>query len=126
MSVRNCCLYLHGFPTAQLAIGQNPKLPSTFQTFLTALEGSATSSIIAQHLNAIAAARKTFVHAETSAKVRKALKHPVRQYCDVVFKPKDNVFYKLPTDRQWQGPATVIGIDDKVILIKHGSVVRRV
>ena len=47
---------------------------------------------------------KVFVHAETSAKVRTALKHPVRQYFDFVFKPKDNVFHKLPTDRRWQGP----------------------
>ena len=77
-------------------------------------------------MNAIAAARKAFVHTETSAKVRKALKHPVRQYCDVVFKPNDNIFYKLPTDRRWQGPVMVSGIDDKVILIKHGSVLRRI
>ena len=35
--------------------------------------------MIAQNLNTIAAAR-TNVHVETSVKVRKALKHPVRQY----------------------------------------------
>ena len=43
VSVRNCCLYVCGFTPAQLAIGQNPKLPST----LPVPEGCTTSSIIA-------------------------------------------------------------------------------
>ena len=100
----------------------------TFHDSLPALQDCTTSSIIAQNLNAIAAARKAFVHGENSAKVRKALKHSVRQYCDVVFKPNDKVFYQLTTNRRWQGSArtTVFEIDSKVILIKQGSVLRRV
>ena len=94
-------MYVGGFTSAQLAIRQNRKLSLTFHNFLPALEGCITSSITAQNLTAIAAARKAFVYGETSAKVRKALKHPVKQYFDVVFKPNDNVFYKLRTDRQW-------------------------
>ena len=43
VSVRNCCLYVCGFTPAQLAIGQNPKLPLT----LPVPEGCTTSSIIA-------------------------------------------------------------------------------
>ena len=128
-SVRNCCFYVCGFTPTRLAIEKNPKLPSTFHDSLTALQDCTTSSIIAQNLNAtIAAARKALVHVESSAKVRKALKHSVGQYCDVVFKPNDKVFYKLTTNRRWQGPArtTVFEIDSKVILIKQGSVLRRV
>ena len=94
VSVTNCCLYVPGFTPAQLAIGQNLKLPSTFHNSLPTLEGCTTSSIIAQNLNDITTSHKTFVHTETSAKVKKALKHPVRQYCVVVFKHDDNVFYK--------------------------------
>ena len=97
-SVRSCGLYVLGFTPAQLAIGQNQKLTSTFHDSLSALVGCTINFIIAQNLHVIFAARKAFVHAETSAKVKKALKHPVRQYCDIVFKPKGNVFYKLPTD----------------------------
>ena len=70
-------------------------------------------------LNTIANARKAFVRAETSAKLHKALKHPLRSYCDNVYKQVDNVSYKLPIDKCWQGPATVIGTDGKVIIIKH-------
>ena len=91
-----CCIF--SSLLIQVAIRQNPRLPSTFQDSLPVLEGCTTSSTIAQDLNAIAAAWKTSVHRETSAKVRKALKHSVRQYCDAVLKPNDNVFTKLPTD----------------------------
>ena len=101
VSVRNCSRYVRGFTPTQLAIGKNPKLQSTFHDSLPALEGYSTSYIIAQNLNATAAARKAFVRPKTSAKVRKTLKHPVRQYCDVAFKHKDNVFYKLTADRRW-------------------------
>ena len=126
VSIRNCCMYVRGFTPAQLAIGQNPKLPSTFHDDLPALEGVTTSSVIAEHLNTIATARKAFVQAEISAKLRKALKHPVRPYADIIYKQGDQCFYKLPNERRWQGPATVVGVDGKVILIKHGSVLRRV
>ena len=91
-----CCIF--SSLLIQVAIGQNPKLPLTFQDSLPVLEGCTTSSTIAQNLNAITAVWKTLVHRETSTKVRKALKHPVRQYCDAVLKPNDNVFNKLPTD----------------------------
>lgn len=126
VSVRNGCLYVHGFTPVQLSTEQNPRVLSTFHYSLLALEGCTTSSIIVQSLNAIAAAHKAFVQAETSAKEGKALKYPVRQYCDVVFKPNNNDFYKLPTDRPLQGPATDIGINGEVIFIKHDSFLRRV
>ena len=126
VSVRNGCLYVHGFTPVQLSTEQNPRVLSTFHYSLLALEGCTTSSIIVQSLNAIAAAHKAFVQAETSAKEGKALIYAVRKYCDVVFKPNNNAFYKLPTDPQWQGAATCIGIDSKIILIKHGSVLKHV
>ena len=61
-------IHVRGFTPAQLAIGQNPKLLSTFRDSLPTLEGCTNSSIKAQNLNAVAAARKAFVHAKTSGK----------------------------------------------------------
>ena len=61
-------IYVSGFTPAQLAIGQNPKLQSTFHNSLPTLEGCNNSFIIAQNLNATAAAHKAFAHAKTSAK----------------------------------------------------------
>ena len=66
-------IYVSGFTPAQLAIEQNPKLQSTFHDSLPTLEGCTNSSIIAQNLNATAAAHKAFVHAKTRAKASYAI-----------------------------------------------------
>ena len=38
VSIRNCSMYVHGFTPAQLATGQNPRLPSALSDVLAALE----------------------------------------------------------------------------------------
>ena len=100
--------------------------PSNLSDGLPALEGETTSPVIAEHLNTIASARKAFASAQTSAKLKRALRKPIRSYCDAIYNHGDNVFYKLPDQRRWQGPAAVIGCDGKVVLIRHGSIYRRV
>ena len=82
-SVRNCCLFVNRFTPCQLAIGQNPKLPSPFYENLPALEGCITSPTITEHLNVIANTQKAFNQIETSCKLKRVLKHPVRSYCDI-------------------------------------------
>ena len=96
--VRNCCLYVNGFTPSQLAIGQNPKLPSPFHDDLPVLEGCTTSPNIAKHLNALVNAQKAFTQIETSCKLKKALKHPVCSYCDIKYAQANPVFYKLPDE----------------------------
>ena len=126
VSIRNCSMYVHGFTPPQLAIGQIPRLSSTLSDGLPAFEGETTSPVIAEHLNTIASARKAFASAQTSAKLKRALRKPIRSYCDAIYNHGDNVFYKLPDQHHWQGPAAVIGRDGKVVLIRHGSIYRRV
>ncbi len=126
VSVRNCSMYVRGFTPAQLAIGCNPRLPSVFHDEDPALESYTSSPTIAHHLNSMEAARQSFVKAEISAKLKKALKHPVREFCDKFYSTGQNVYYKMPTEDRWLGPAKVIGSDGKVIIVKHGSVLRRV
>ena len=126
VSIRNCSMYVHGFTPAQLAIGQNPRLPSALSDGLPALEGETTSPVIAEHLNTIVSARKAFASAQTSAKLKRALRKPIRSYCDAIYNHGDNVFYKLPDQRQCQGPGAVIGRDGKVVLIRRDSIYRRV
>ena len=87
-SVRNCCLYVNGFTSPQLAICQNP-LPSPFYDDLPVLEGCTTSATIVKH--ALANARKAFIQIETSCKLKKALKHPVRSYCDIKYSQGNSV-----------------------------------
>lgn len=109
-----------------MAIGKNPTLPSSSQDDLPALEGHTSSPVIAQHLNVITVARQAFLEADLSLKLRGALKHRVRLYSDAVQQQNDIVFYKLPGENRWQGPAVIIGQGKKAVIVKHGSTMRRV
>ena len=60
---------------------------------LPALEGRTSSEIVAQHLNASHSARKAFIGAETSDKIRRALKHQIRP-SRKPFNEGDLVYYK--------------------------------
>ena len=125
-SIRNSMMYVKGFTPSQLSIGQNPRLPSNITDNIPALSEGTTSPVVSEYLHNLDCARKAFVSMENSAKLRKALRKPVRSYCDSSFVNGDQVFYKLPNEKRWQGPATVIGQDSKVVLIRHGSIMRRV
>ena len=120
-------MYIRGYTTAEIAIGKTPKFPSATQDEWPALEENTSSPVIAQHLNhlnAISAARKAYTEADLSSKLRKALKHPVRPYSDIIYWQNNTVYDKLPHENRWQGPAIVIGQDNKVAIVKHGNIIR--
>ena len=126
VSVRNCWMFVRGFTPCQLAFGHNPRLPSIDNADLPALTNVSSSPVVSEYFNNLQLARNAFIAAENCAKLKKSLQKPVRSYCDVVFATGDQVFYKHPNNKRWQGPATVIGQDGKVVLLRHGSVLRRV
>merc|ERR1739842_252155 len=74
INAKNCLHMVGGFSPHQLVYGRNPRLPGVMNDDLPALEGTSTSDVIARHLNAFHAARKAFIAAEASEKIRRALK----------------------------------------------------
>ena len=131
VSVRNNFMFINGFTPSQLVFGQNPRLPLSSEDSMPALEGVSSSAIIADNLNSLSAAREAFVKMEVESKFRRALKHPVRSYVDVFYKQGDRVYFKVVigpgVSKRWQGPATVIGVEDKnVVIIKFGNYIRRI
>ena len=58
------------------------------------------------HLNALHTARKAFVKAETSERIRRALRHKVR-VADKSSHLGDKIFYKRNYDNRWRGQAKV-------------------
>ena len=77
-----------------------------------ALEGTTISETLATHLNAKHSSRKGFMQAESSEKIRRALRHQVRPVGNR-FENGVLVYYKRD-DKEWKGPGTVIGQDGKV------------
>ena len=120
VNAKNCLHMVGGFSPHQLVYGRNPRLPGVMNDDLPALEGTSTSEVIARHLNACHAARKAFIAAEASEKIRRALKGSVKQ-TRKEFTNGEKVYFKRPERKEWNGPATVIGQEGKTIIVKYGA-----
>ena len=112
---------VHGFSPFQLALGQNPRLPSTFVDKLPALTPVATSKILADNLTALHKAREAFIQSESSEKLRRALNHNIRTSGDMKYLSGDSVFFKRANESHWRSPGKVLGQDGQQVLVKYGS-----
>ena len=121
---KNCLQMVAGYSPYQLVFGRNPRLPNIMDDSLPALEGTTMSEILASHLNAKHASRQAFIQAESSEKIRRALRHQVRPTGNR-FQNGELVYYKRDDSKEWKGPGSVIGQDGKVVIIRHGSSIIR-
>ena len=116
----------YGFSPYQLVLGRNPNFPSVLIDNLPALNGETKSEEVARHLNVKLAARKAFVECEASDKIRRALRHNVRESTTMIYESGDKVYYRRLKSDCWRGPATVIGKDAHQIIVNHGGYLVRV
>ena len=91
---------------------------------LPAFESTTSSEMIRTNLNAHHASRTAFTQKESCEKLRRAMLHKVRPTGES-FHNGEHVFYRRSNYKHWQGPATVIGQENKQILVKHGGVYYR-
>ncbi|XP_078490921.1 uncharacterized protein LOC144747058 [Ciona intestinalis] len=109
-----------GFSPHQLVFGRNINLPSTLTDNQPALNGVCESLDVGAHLSALHAARKAFISAESSEKIRRALRKQTRQTGNV-FAIGDAVYYKRDDSPLWRGPVKVLGQDGPVVFLRHGG-----
>ena len=122
---KNCLLMSGGYSSYQLVFGRNPKIPHVEQDSLPALEGITQSVILAKHLSALHSSRRHFIEAETSAKIRLALRKQVRCNGDACM-DGDSVYYKREKDDRWKGPAKVLAREGKILHLSHGNTTTKV
>ena len=94
VSAKNALHNAYGFSPNQLVFGKNPNFPSVLIDNPPALEGKTSSEVIANHLNAMHAARQAFVQAEASEKLRRAIKAKTRVTAGLTYQPGDIVYFK--------------------------------
>ena len=126
VSAKNALSNNLGYSPNQLVFGRNPNLPSTLTSQLPALRTKTSSELVAEHLNALHSARRAFIQAESSKRIKTALSRQTRTTTSKEFNNGDTVYYKRNSDNDWHGPGTIIGIDGKVVLVRHGGNVLRV
>ena len=126
VSAKNALANNLGFSPNQLVFGRNPNLPSILTAELPALRAKTSSELIAEHLNALHSARRAFIQSESCRKIKSALRHQTRTTSSKVFNNGDVIYYKRNSDIDWHGPGTIIGIDGKVVVVRHGGNILRV
>ncbi len=85
------------------------------------LEGVTSSETVANNLNAMHAARKSFTQAKSSEKIRRALCQKMKPSTFLLHKNGDLEFFKRNKANHLIGPGIVIRIDSKQVLMKHGK-----
>ena len=126
VSAKNALHNNRGFSPNQLVFGKNPNFPSVITAKPPALRTVTSSQLIAEHLNALHTARMSYIQCEASKKIKTALKHQTRTATSKSFQNGEMVYYKRRGEKEWRGPAVVLGIEGKQILVKHGGTYYRV
>ena len=126
VNAKNSLQNVHGFSPYQLAIGTNPKLPSSLHDRPPALTHESANKVIKNNLDALHKAREAFIQAENSDRIKRALNHNTRTSSNHNYITGDSVYYKRANDRRWRGPGKVLGRDGQQILVKHGATYLRV
>ena len=94
INAKNSLQNVHGFSPFQLALGQNPKLPSVLSDRPPAFTSPSSSKILLDNLNALHKAREALIMSESCERIRQALalRHNNRTYNDNVFVTGDLVY----------------------------------
>ena len=118
LNAKNSFINVSGFSPHQLVFGKNVNLPLAMNDQLSA--GYFTNPLIIEHLKALHSARESFMKAESSAKLRNALRKQTwhtREHFDL----GQAVYYKRNNDTKWKGPRKIVGQDGSVVFIRHGD-----
>ena len=116
---KNSLLNVHGFSPNQLVFGRNPNYPNVQTDNPPAGVHSDSSEYLASNLQTMHAARKAFIEQESCERLRRALNTKTRNL--PFFSNGDMVYYKRNNNREWHGPAKVLGKDSQNYLLKHGG-----
>ena len=129
VSARNCLTNNGGFSPNQLVFGKNPSLPNLMgeeSSSPASRERGLEESIVRDALNAMHRAREVFIKNESCNKIRIALNKKVREHKLEEAVVGDDVFYKRENEREWRGPAKVVGVSGKTVVVKHGDSLREI
>ena len=79
VAARNTLLNSQGFSPNQVVFGFNPGFPSVYQNNLPAFESPDVSKVVCDNLSAMHAAHENFIQQESSERMKRALRHNIRQ-----------------------------------------------
>lgn len=121
VSAKNSLQNRSGFSPNQLVLSRNGNFPSIDSNKIPAMEPNTSSDVVRENLNALHSARKNYIIAESSDRIKRAMRKNVRTYTEVEFVPGEKVYYKRKARKGWSGPAKVLGKESNFVLVRHGG-----
>ena len=104
----------------KLNLKKKKNLPNNMNDTLPALEKVITLADLALHIATVHSARQAFMKAQTSEKIKIALKKQTQQTQER-YKISEEVYYKRNIQwKQWKGPVNVLGQDESVVFLQNG------
>ena len=79
------------------------------------------NEIVIKHLNTFHATRQVFITAESSRKMKLALRKHTRNARDL-FEIGAKVYFKRNIDKKWRGPRQVTGQDGAIVYIREDGI----
>ena len=112
-----------GFSPHQLVFGSNPTIPSVLNDDCLPAHGSQWSEdqVISDNITAMKTAREKFIQLENASRLKRALASSGPTQDQTTYVQGDKVYYKREQHKTWLGPATVVGMTENQVLIKHGG-----
>ena len=121
VAAKNSLMNVYGFSPNILVFGRNPNYPTAFNNSPPANNMNCLNDYVAENLNAMHLARKSFIEQESAERLRRALNRKSRTYANNDYFQGDKVYYWRNDQLECHGPAFVVGKDGKQILLKHGG-----
>ena len=95
-------------------------MPSVLNDDIPALEKTSVSSVVAEHFKLLNDTRASFLRADCSERIKRAILGKVR-YSDAPFVPGEMVFYKRDQAGPWHGPRRVILHEGQELIVKDAG-----
>ena len=117
---KNAVLNVSGYSPSQLVFGRMPRIPGAPYNDPPAQEGVTKVEMVEQRLTSLFKAREAFSQVENSTRLKKALNSKIPPPAMQHYNVGDEVFFKYAKNPHWQGPAKIIGLDNKVVFLRQG------
>ena len=120
-NAKNSFSNTYGYSPYLLVFGKTPHIPGLDDIRLaTELNESTVSKMLADHLNAMYLSRQAYMKSMQSERLKRALKDRIT-FQDERYFLGDQVYFKRKNLKRWCGPATVIGQDGKIVIVRQGG-----
>ena len=113
-----------GFSPQQIKFGVGTHIPGITDGNIATDSEITDSEAIREHFQLIFDARRTYLEADSSQRIKKALKSQVPSFNDLVFYPGEKVFFRNEKE-VWDGPAVVVTSEGRTVWYRWYGILRK-